>query len=408
MTRALALFAAAAWRQIARSPLRSSLIAGCAALGVAGAVASVNYATAGRNKLLAQIERLGTNVILVSAQQSRRVAGRARTGTLVTSLREGDLQAVLREVPGIVRSTPIVNGALRLKAGDLSKVANVFGVQPAFFAIRNWELALGDVFDAEQARRSARVTVLGAELARDLYGDSDPRGERLLINRVPFEVIGVLRERGVGVDGVNEDQQLYVPTATAMTRLLNVDWYSGLLLEAADMSQLDAMSESIAALLHDRHHSSDFNPEDFKVQSQKSLIDTQLAAGARLRFLVRWIGVSALLVSGFGVFAIAWIAVRARTREVGTRRALGATRPQVFLQFSLEAGMLALIGMLLGLTIGALATRWSTASSQLPYVFDWANAALALAVALLVNLLAAAMPALHAARMDPVEALRYE
>lgn len=408
MSPGLSQFSRAAWRQIARSPLRSVLIAGCAALGVAGAVTSVNYATAGRSRLLAQIEKLGTNVILVSAQQSRRVAGRARTGALVTTLRDADLQAVLREVPGIVRSTPVVSGGLRLKAGDLSKVATVIGVQPEFFAIRNWELTRGEGFDADQSRRNARVVVLGAELARDLYGERDPVGERLLINRVPFDVVGVLRERGVGVDGVNEDQQLFVPTGTAMSRLLNVDWYSAFLIEASDLGQLDGMTEAIEALLHDRHRSSDFNPEDFKVQSQKSLIDTQLAAGARLRFLVRWIGVSALLVSGFGVFAIAWIAVRARTREVGTRRALGATRPDVFLQFSLEASMLALIGMLLGLTVGALATRWATAGSQLPYVFDWVNASVALGVALLVNLLAAAVPALHAARMDPVEALRYE
>ena len=397
-----------AWRQIARSPLRSCLIAGCAAAGVAGAVVSVNYASAGRERLLAQIERLGSKVLLITAQQSRSAGGRARTGSLVTTLHAADLQAMHREVSGIVRSSPLVSAALRLKSGNLSKVATVIGVAPEFFAMRAWEVASGEYFDSLQSRRNARVTVLGAELARDLFGDGEPLGETLLINRVPFEIIGVLRERGVGVDGVNEDQRLFVPVGTAMVRLLDVDYYTAILIEATDTARLMTMTEELTSLLRERHHGSPLRPDDFTVQSQQSLIETQLAAGARLQFLVRWIGASALLVSGLGVLAITWIAVRARTREVGTRRALGATQTDIFMQFSLEAGLLATSGMLLGLGVGVAATHWAATLSHLPYVFDRANAALALVVALLANMLAAAAPALHAARMDPVDALRHE
>jgi putative ABC transport system permease protein len=220
----------------------------------------------------------------------------------------------------------------------------VLGVEPDFFAIKSWTLQSGDFFDAEDVRRSARVVLLGWQVARDLYGDEDPVGERLFINRVPFEVAGVLDERGQGLDVINEDQQVYVPLTTAMRRLLDVDHYRSILLEVKDSRDMAPVAADVTALLRARHRISAFRPDDFSVGSQQELIDTQLAAASRLGFLVRWIGFSGLVVSGLGVLAIAWIAVRDRTREIGTRRALGARRRDVFFQFAFEASVLATIG----------------------------------------------------------------
>jgi putative ABC transport system permease protein len=207
---------AAATRQARRYPLRSLLVAGCAAMGVAGAITAVNYASGGREQVLGQIQKLGTNVVNVTAQQSRSVAGRARTGALVTTLQPADYQALRRGIPDIVRASAVASTSLRLKGNGQSKVAGVVGVEPDYFLIRDWALASGTGFDAADQRRSARVALLGAALARDLYGDQSPVGERLFINRIPFEIVGVLRERGPGLDAVNEDQQVFVPLATAM------------------------------------------------------------------------------------------------------------------------------------------------------------------------------------------------
>lgn len=398
----------AASRQALRYPLRSLLVAGCAAMGVAGAVTAVNYASGGREQVLRQIQRLGTNIVNVSAQQSRSVAGRTRTGAIVTTLRQADLDALRRELPEIVRASPVANASLRVKGAGQSKVTGIVGVEPDWFAIRNWPVADGRAFDDVDLRRSARVAVLGAALARDLFGEASPVGERLFVNRVPFEVVGVLRERGPGLDSVNEDQQAYVPLTAAMRRLLNVDHYGALVLEIRDWTEMDRVAAAVEDVMRARHRARAGQEEDFKVQNQKSLVDTQLQASAQLGFFVRWIGFSALLVAGLGVLAMAWIAVRDRTREIGTRRALGATRQDVFLQFAWEAVALAALGAAAGIVLGWFASRLVAARAGLPFVFDAGTALGALGAALVLNVLFASWPALRAARLDPIRALRHE
>jgi putative ABC transport system permease protein len=398
----------AASRQALRYPLRSLLVVGCAAMGVAGAVTAVNYASGGREQVLGQIQSLGTNVVNVSAQQSRSVAGRARTGAIVTTLRQADYLALRREVPGIVRASAVASTSLRVKGAGRSKVAGIVGVEPEWFAIRNWRVAEGMLFDEADLRRSARVVVLGAALAADLFGESPAVGERLFIDRVPFEVVGVLRERGPGLDAVNEDQQAYLPLTAAMRRLMNVDHYSALVLEIRDWTAMDRTAAAVAEVMRGRHRARAGEEEDFKVQNQKTLVDTQLQASAQLGFFVRWIGLSALLVAGLGVLAMAWIAVRDRTREIGTRRALGATRRDVFVQFAWEAVALASIGAAAGLALGWAASRLVASRAGLPFVFETGAAALALLAALVLNGLFASWPALRAARLDPIRALRHE
>jgi putative ABC transport system permease protein len=395
-------------RQLWRYKLRSSLVILCAALGVAGATSAVNYASGGREQVLTQIRRLGSNVLTVSAEQSRGIADRARTGAIVTTLVPADYLAIRRETAGIVRASARVTGSLRLKAGYLSKVTPVLGVEPAWFAMKAWEFRAGGLYSDEDERRSARVAILGSTVARDLYGSETPVGERLFINRVPFEVIGVLRERGRGLDGSSEDGQVYVPLNTAMRRLLNVTHYDALLLEVAHPDRMPEATAAITALLRERHRVSDHRPADFRVQSQTDLITAQLSAADRLAFLVRWIGRSGLAVAGLGILAIAWITVRDRTREIGTRRALGATATDIFWQFALEASTLATLGALVGLGVGIGASGVLASQAGLPLVIDDANALVALALAIVLNLLFASWPALRAARLDPIHALRHE
>ncbi len=396
------------WRQLRRFRLRSALAICCAALGVAGAITAVNYASGGQQMVLEQIRRLGTNLVVVSAKESRAIAGRERTGSIVTTLVEADYTALRREFLGPVRASARVSAPLRLKAGFLSKVAPVVGVEPDYFAMKLWEPASGWLFGNDDIRRSARVAVLGHTVARDLFGDIQPIGEHLFINRVPFEVIGVLAERGAGLDDTNEDGQVFVPLTAAMRRLLNIDSYNSILFEIPDVADMVQAERGIVDLLRIRHRISRFRTDDFLVQSQRELINTQLESSQRLGFLVRWIGFSALVVAGLGILAIAWIAVRNRTREIGTRRALGATAIDIFVQFVFEAAVLAVMGVVLGLGLGWWASHIMARQAGLVLVFDSFNAVLALVVAFALNLLFASWPALRAARLDPIKALQHE
>lgn len=379
-----------------------------AALGVSGVVCSVNYGASGTRQILDQIRRMGTNVLIITPAQSRAIAGRARTGDAVTTLVERDYLAIRKKTLTRARSSALVSQSFWNKVGDLSKNAAVVGCESDFFLIKDWRIAEGESFDMAQVRTSARVALLGHTVATDLFGTSSPVGQRMMINRVPFAVIGVLAERGQGLDVNNEDDQIYVPLTTAMRRLMNVDHYSAIVVEIDSRNAMDGAADQIRSLLHQLHHTRPNQPEDFQVQNQKSLLDAQLAAADRLGMFLRWIGASALLVSGLGILAITWIAVKERTKEFGTRRALGATSLDIFCQMVFETFMLAGAGGLIGLALSWPISDVITRSQGLPFVFERRSAAVAFGVAATLNLVFATLPSRRAASLSPIEALRYE
>jgi putative ABC transport system permease protein len=396
-------------RVLWRYPLRSGLTTLSAILGVSGALSSVNYALGGRQKVMDQLARLGTNVLIVTPQQSRSVAGRVRTRNIVITLTQADYAVLHREISRFDRSSAISTRAFLVKAGDLAKNnCTVIGIEPDYMTIKNWAIQSGSTFADSDVRRSTRVALLGSSVKKDLFGDAAAIGERILINRVPFHVVGVMSERGQRLDAANEDDQVYVPLTTAMRRLANVDYFSGIVFAVARWEEMDLAAAEVREVLRRRHVQVGKLPDDFQVQNQKQLIDTQLAASDRLLFFVRWIGISALAVSGLGVLAIAWISVKERTGEIGTRRALGATRADIFLQVVSEAALLSLLGCIAGLALAlegsALLAKWVNQ----PSVFDSSSAWLAAGSAMGLNLIFALIPARTAARLDPIQALHFE
>lgn len=403
------LLMAGSLRLIWRFRLRSGLIFMSALLGVGGVIAAINYAAEGRLKVLNRIQRLGTNVLVVSPRLSRNVGGRAKTGTVVTTLVAADYSEILREIPDIEKSSATVTTSFLVKAGDLSKSnCLVMGTEPDYARIRHWQTTEGEFYENPEMRRSARVAVLGAIVRRDLFGSESPIGKRMFINRVPFEVIGVLEERGQGLDATNEDNQIYVPLSMAMRRLANVDYFSSILFEVTRWDKMDETTEAIHQVLSKRHRTPGNLPEDFQIQNQKTLIDTEITSSNRLTFLVRWVGLSGLVVSGLGILAICWIAVGERVVEIGIRRALGATKSDIFFQFLFEALAISVLGCSAGLMAGWRGTESIVQRAELPFFFDWINAKLVVGFAVSMNLAFALIPSRRAALLDPIRALKSE
>jgi len=284
----------------------------------------------------------------------------------------------------------------------------VVGIEPEYLNIKGWLVQQGESFSTADLRKMARVAVLGSKVAQDLFEESSPIGERLLINRVPFQVVGVIGERGQSLDSVNEDDQIYVPLTVEMRRMANVDYYSGILLSVSRWEEMDRAAEEVRQKLRVRHRSFAPATEDFQVQNQKQLLETQLITANQLMIYVRWISIGSLVTSGLGVLATSWMGVKERTREIGTRRALGATKCLIFLQISSEAAALSLVGAALGFGL-ALGTATSLAKwAGQGRVFDGPTALLALTISIALNLIFAAIPALNAAKLDPIEALHFE
>lgn len=400
------------WRLAARNfwrfRLQAALISLAAATGTSGVIISTGYAAGGRQKILDQLSRLGANVIVVTPRQSKAVGDRARTGALVTTLNAADLKAIRQSVDGISSYSPAAASVLRLKAGDLTKQTTVVGCDPDYFSIKHWPAIMGNIFNEKQALQQARVVLLGWTAARDLFGSSDPTGSHVTINQVPFTVAGVLAERGQGLDASNEDDQLYVPLNTAMHRLMNIDYFNAILINIADLSRMDSAATEISELLAIRHRHSVSTEEDFLVQNRKSLVDTQLATFARLTFLVRWIAASALVVSSLGVFAVTWIGIRNRTREIGTRRALGAARVDILFQFFVEGTLGALIGGVVGIAVGNVALRVIDARLSQPFLFSATETIAEVIVGMIIYFTFTFISSLRAIRIQPLVALRAE
>ncbi|MGH9392556.1 MAG: ABC transporter permease, partial [Terriglobales bacterium] len=386
--------------------LRSGLMLACGGLSAALVIAALNYTQAGREQLLGELTRMGSDVLTIAPAFSRNVGGRARTGTIVTTLRHADLEALLRAHPEIVASAELASGTFLAKAGDFAKNgAAVAGVGADFFAMRRWAAAEGEVFNAAQERRSARVAVLGAAAARDLYGDQSAVGQRVLLNRVPFTVAGVLDARGQRLDAANEDEEIFIPVTTAERRLMNRDYDSGILLQVAPGSAIATVAAQAQALLRQRHRLTSAQEDDFQVQNQQALLAAQAEAAAQLERLVQAAGAGGLLAAGLALLALQNLALGARQRELGLQRALGASAAELFALLATEAALLALLAAGLAAAAGWAFSRWAEAWGHLPLRFNPGAAALVIAAAAAINLAGCTLAARRAARADPARLL---
>ncbi|HXR96307.1 MAG TPA: ABC transporter permease [Terriglobales bacterium] len=381
-------------RALRRFPLRSTLVVLCGGLSSAAVIVAINFTLAGRHQLDVQLENMGANLLTVAPQLNRSVGGRARTGTIVTTLRPSDERALRRALPGIALSAGVASGTFLVKAGDLSKNgASVVGVGSDYFTLRRWPTVAGPGLGPRDQLSAARVAVLGAAAARDLFPAGVTIGARLRINRIPFRVVGLLEERGQRLDAVNEDEQIFIPLSTAMRRVMNVDYYSQLVLGMGSTGGRAAVTQGALSLLRARHHILPSLPDDVQILDQQSVIGAQVAASARLLQVVIAGGLGGLLVAALATLALNWLAVATRRREIGTRRALGASANAIFVQFLLESILL---------TSGA---ALAAAACSLAFFNDARVLLAVLAIFALVNLTFATLPARRAARLDPIRAL---
>jgi putative ABC transport system permease protein len=399
---------AIALRNFRRARLQASLAILAAIVGTGGVIVCTGYASAGRQKIVDQLQRLGSNLVIVTPQQSRAVGGRARTGAIVTTLREPDYRAILAAVPEIDASSPTAVAVFRIRAGDLTKSTTIVGCTSQYFAMRNWSAQSGMLFDNATDRTARRVVLLGSIAARDLFGPLDPTGRRISINRVPFLVGGVLAERGQGLDAANEDAQVYLPLETAMRRLMNVNYYTSVLFQIHSWQTMDPSAQAIADVLGRRHRFVSLNAPDFQVQNQRSLIETQLAAYRRLNFFLSWIAASTLMVTSLGIFGVSWIGVGQRAREIGACRAIGATGRDVLTQFFVESIAGPALGCGVGVAVAWPVLRALDLRAQQPFLFSARMTSGAALFSILVYCASTIACCYRAIRIDPSVALRSE
>jgi putative ABC transport system permease protein len=390
----------AALRLVSRRRVRSALASTGVAVAVGTLIIAVCTAERSRQATIEEIRRMGADVLVVDAATSRNVGGRARTGRTVTTLTENDAREISLRVAGVAQVAAEYRGTLPMKVGDLARQVTVSGMGATYGDLRSAPVARGRFYSSTEEVAGLRVVVLGSRLADDLFEGADPLGARIRLGGVPFDVVGILPERGTGVDAFDEDQVAFVPLRTARRRLFNVEHVQRIFVRAGRGVALDDLDRAVTALVASRHPRRAGDSLDFRVQDQRRLVEMRQGAADRLRTFQLSLASMMLLAGGGGMFALQLLAVRERRPEIGVRRALGATRWEIFSHFVTEAVAITAVGTIAGLAIGWLGGLFTGIAVPGDLAIFTAFATLG------VCSLGAAIPAQRASRLPPAQALR--
>jgi putative ABC transport system permease protein len=376
-------------------------------VGVGAVILMVSAGRGAEKQILDRIQGMGTNLVIVNAGRTSIIAGRQRQMDTVRTLQVIDAQAIANECTSVALTTPAVSKKLPLRWEDQDAITNVVGMQAEGLKVRNFSIAVGRTFDAEETRAAKRMAIVGPTAAANLFGSTDPVGQQIRINKVPYEVIGVTAPKGMDVNGLDQDDLIIVPLETAMRRLLNLDYVHTVYVQARSSAAMGQAEQQIAELLRQRHRLGG-KPDDFTIQNQATLLETERETTGSMTLLIGSVAGISLLVGGVGILAVMLMSVRERTSEIGLRRAVGALRRDIRTQFLFESGLLAGTGGMVGVIGGIGLSLVVSGLGYWPAVISWPAAAIAFAFSVGVGVFFGLYPAFRAARLEPIEALRTE
>ncbi len=395
-----------AFAGIASHKMRSFLTMLGIIVGVAAVVTMLALGEGARRQIRESISSLGTNLLYVRPGSASRGGVRLGAGTL-QNLTIDDSDAIRSECPSVVEVAPYLGGGAQVKYGNKNWSTYVVGATTSYEAVNNLPIQSGSFFDETSIRTKARVAVLGSTVASNLFGDDDPVGKVVRINKVAFTVIGLVAQRG-GTAWFDPDDMVIVPISTAMYRLFGYPYLSGINVKAVSEEKMDQAMVEIEDVLRRRHKIRKGQENDFTIRSQNDVIAIYGETARTMGFLLAGIASVSLIVGGIGIMNIMLVSVAERTREIGTRIAVGARRIDILIQFVLESVVISISGGLIGVIVGLVGSYlvnvllgWNTSVSPQAIL-------LAFSFAAGVGLFFGIYPARKASMLDPIAALRYE
>jgi len=401
-----------ALRALAVNKLRSGLTMLGIIIGVAAVIVMVAVGAGAQARVEEQIRALGSNLLLILSGARTQGGVRLAVGSSYT-LSEDDALAINREIQEAT-AAPALRGGAQVIWGNGNWSTQIYGTTPEYLAVREWRLASGRIFEPAEMSGAGKVCIVGQTVVRELFGGDDPVGQVVRIKRVPFTVIGVLENKGQSMMGSDQDDIILIPIATARSRVLGAAnlakqrAVSTIWVKVADGYDTQATEAQVRALLRQRHRLQPGAEDDFSLRNLAEVMAAQEASSRVLALLLAAVASVSLVVGGIGIMNIMLVSVTERTREIGLRMAVGARTRDILGQFLVEAVTLSLIGGLAGVLLGVggalLVAQFAGWQIQLS-----GNAvALAVAFAFAIGVFFGFYPARKAARLNPVEALRFE
>lgn len=378
-------------------------------IGVSAVIITVAVGNGAQKEILSQIESMGTDLIIINAGQIQRSAGRQQISGTVTTLTVRDANLMVEECPSVKIAVPVQTKKMQVKWGNLSVNTTITGTLTDYQKVRNFHTSKGTFFTDEDNKGSLRYAVLGQTVVKNLFAESDPVGENILVGRITFHVIGVMESKGVDLNGVDQDDQIFIPLQTALRRVFNLTYINTINVQPLSSDKMESAVAEITGFLRERHRLNKLNkPDDFTIQTQVGLLETHKETADTFTTLIAGITSISLLVGGIGILAIMLISIRERVNEIGLRMAVGAGKKDILLQFVIEASILGISGGLIGIAVGifvsfglGVLTNWKLSISipSIMYSFIFS---------LSVGLFFGVYPARKASLLNPIEALRNE
>ena len=397
---------------VRRNVLRSILTLLGIVIGVGAVIVMIAVGGGAHARVEEQIRALGSNLLLVTPGST--TSGGARMGFgSGSTLTEDDVAAINREIPEAL-AAPALRGSAQVIWGNSNWSTQVFGVTPEYLEVRQWPLASGRTCEAGEMAGAAKVALIGATVAKQLFGSADPLDQSIRVKRVPFTVIGVLDVKGQSLMGTDQDDLILVPIKTARSRVLGTAsaarnrTIGTIWVKAADGVGTRVVEDQVRALLRQRHRIQAGADDDFSLRNLQEVMAAQEASSRVLALLLAAVASVSLLVGGIGIMNIMLVSVTERTREIGLRMAVGARTRDILGQFLVEAVTLSLIGGLVGVALGIGTSVLIAELAGWRIVLSAHAVGLAVAFAFVIGVFFGFYPARKAARLNPVEALRFE
>ncbi|HEX3352039.1 MAG TPA: ABC transporter permease [Terriglobales bacterium] len=397
-----------AMRALARNKLRSILTMLGIIIGVGAVIAMVSVGQGAQQQAQQQIAAMGSNMLFVQSGTVNRGGMRMGWGATKTLIYD-DMVAILRECPSVKAAAPGSQAAAQVVFGNDNWATTINGTEPQYFDIRSWPMAEGSSFSQDDVSMAANVAVIGETVRKNLFGATDPVGETVRINNLPFKVVGLLTAKGTSAAmGQDQDDIILVPITTLQKKITGQDWLRWIMVSAVSKDASHTAQEQITALLRDRHRIRPGQDDDFFVRNLADIADLADQNARLFTILLGSIASISLIVGGIGIMNIMLVSVTERTREIGIRMAIGATEGDVQQQFLIEAVVLSIVGGAVGILSGMGASYLITQTLGWPVLVSPTAIVAAVLFSMAVGVFFGFYPARKAARMDPIEALRYE
>ena len=384
-----------AWASLIANKMRSILT-------MLGIIIGVSIGNGVKQDIQNSISSLGSNLLMVMPGAPRTPGVRPSPGSM-KSLKVADYEAIAK-LDGVKAASPMTNGGYVVIYQNKNWTTSVSGVNANYLDVNNWTMKSGRFLSEKNVQNRERVAVV----VKNLFGDEDPVGKEIRVKNIPFRIIGVLNSKGSGAMGNDQDDMVIIPYTTAMERVDGIDYLRMIYVVGKDENGIDRLQSDIENLLRVRHGIKDTNLDDFNIQNMNSIMETMEETTGTLTLFLGAVAAISLVVGGIGIMNIMLVSVTERTREIGVRKALGATYNVIVTQFLIEAIVISLMGGIIGIILGVGSSKLIGMASGMSTVISIPTIVMSFAFSVAIGLVFGIYPARKAAKLNPIDALHYE